>query len=261
MPVNNPTQPITFQDLQDFYGGSHPIGFNEYFRDGLLVPSSRTVVAANSGVSGTVVRTNAGRTIFGGLTISTPTNSNSFTVDTSTISYVRVTQGGRGNHIVNYRTTRTGHPTRIYSASQDDLPTSTIYFRGPAYQSGDGGRNFVWLGTRQAASSPAQSGFHAFSGFTNAEIGMRTRTTTSTTYDVRYTNTTSFTITNISTNHGTISSLAAGASMDFNGVSSNNVSLRNHAAVMASDANSDIPNSGNPIDLNNFRSVTNPTGS
>lgn len=42
--------PISFQDIQDFYGGSHPIAFSEYYRGGGEVPSTQTVtdLAAHS---------------------------------------------------------------------------------------------------------------------------------------------------------------------------------------------------------------------
>lgn len=41
---------ISFQDIQDFYGGSHPISISEYYRGGGEVPSTQTVtdLAAHS---------------------------------------------------------------------------------------------------------------------------------------------------------------------------------------------------------------------
>jgi len=42
---------ITFQQLQDYYGGSHPISLSEYYRGGSLVPSSVANVITNGAVS------------------------------------------------------------------------------------------------------------------------------------------------------------------------------------------------------------------
>ena len=42
---------ITFQQLQDFYGGAHPISLSEYYRGGALVPSSVVNVVSNGAVS------------------------------------------------------------------------------------------------------------------------------------------------------------------------------------------------------------------
>lgn len=43
--------PVSFQDLQDFYGGSHPISLSEYYRGGAEVPS--TAISGNNPYTGT----------------------------------------------------------------------------------------------------------------------------------------------------------------------------------------------------------------
>ena len=155
MPVNSGTAgtAISFSDLQSAYGGSHPISLSEYYRGGGEVPSSTTTTS----------------TSVGALTTTTPGNPGSFVVTlNSSLSFVQVTQGGMGNHTV------VQNGTQIYSASQDDLPTATLYFRGPAYQSGDTPGNPPF--------ALASSGTVGFSGFRlPASIGRRSISTVTTT--------------------------------------------------------------------------------
>ena len=254
MPVNDGTgSQISFSDLQTAFGGMHPISLSEYYRGG-EVGTTRTVVAANSGVSGAVTRTIPGTTTTtdGALTTSTPANSGSFTVSPNNLAYVRVTQGGRGNHIM------VQNRRQRYSASQDDLPTSTIYFAGPNFRSSDTtSRNIIAFNSNLGITTGGVAGF---TGFTNAQIGRRTVTTTTspTTYDVTYTNNTSFTINNISTPQGTIASLGAGLSHTFNGASTNALTPVTNDATTATDANSNIPSSGQ-VSMNQYNSITNYT--
>ena len=264
MPVNNPTQPISFQDLQDFYGGTHPIGFDEYFRDGSLVPTDRTVLAASGAESGTTsvtrdgivvtVTTVPGGTSFGGLT--TSSFSGNGVVNTADLSYVYARSEGRGNHtVVLYPGPNgSGHPTQIFSYSQDDNPGFTIAYRGAAYESGDGSPIVRTTATQYGGNRSL-----GFSGFrTPAQIGRRSVITNPTTYNISMRNNTGQTL-NFTSNIGNNASFANGQTITSNGRSSNSWNF-SYPGVTMSDANSDIPNSGNPIDLGNFRSVTNPTG-
>ena len=124
-------------------------------------------------------------TTYGSLTTSSPANSGSFTVtNVASVSYVQVTQGGRGNHTV----VQSG--TQRYSQQQDDLPTTTIYWRGPAWQSGDGGSNAIPYNSTPTGIQG--TGNVAFNGFTNAVIARRTPTTTHT---ITFTNNNDFTVT------------------------------------------------------------------
>ena len=254
MPVNDGSgSQIGFSDLQTAFGGMHPISLSEYYRGG-EVGTTRTVVAANSGVTGAVTRTNAGGTSLGSLRVSSFTGNG--VVNTADLSYVYARSEGMGNHtVVLYPGPNgSGHPTQIFSYSQDDNPGFTIAYRGAAYQSGDGSPT-----VRANATQYGGNRSLGFSGFrTPAQIGRRTVTTNPTTYDVTYTNNTGSTITSISTPQGTISSLAAGATHTFSGASSNAVTPVTHAAVTATDANSNIPGSGQ-VSMNQFNSITNYT--
>lgn len=224
MPVNTGSlgDTISFQDLQDFYGGTHPISLSEYYRGGAEVPS--TAISGNNPYTGTTsfsgggsgsggedgiavtTTTTPGSTSFGSLTTSTPSNSGQFTIsDWQNISYVRVTQGGRGNHIVST-------PGRqLYSQQQDDLPTSTIYFTGPNFQSSDTtSRNTVPL-------SRVVNNTVSFSGFRDAEIGRRTRTTSPTTHAVAFTNNTGQVISVSAVSPGTAPTETVGRGDTFGG--------------------------------------------
>lgn len=62
--------PITFSQMQTTFGGSNPIGFNEYYRNGGLVPTNGTT--GSIATSGTIVfSTFYGAAASGGPTLST----------------------------------------------------------------------------------------------------------------------------------------------------------------------------------------------
>ena len=204
MPVNSGSlgTTISFQDLQDFYGGTHPISLSEYYRGGAEVPS--TSLSGNNPYTGTTsfsgsgsgsggsagiavtVTTTAGSTVFGSLTTTTISSPSSFSIsDPQNVSFVRLGQGGRGNHIINQG------GRNLYSVQQEDLQDSTVYVRGPNWQSGDGGRTNI----SQFITVLSSSGRAGFSGFrtpsgTTAAIGRRTRTVNPSTHDITFTNNT-----------------------------------------------------------------------
>ena len=242
MAVNSGTlgTTISWSDLQTAYGGSHPISVSEYYRGGTNVPSTNTVVAANS-ASGTGDDTTGNITVdvttnTGSDTTSTitPANVGSFTVtNVANLSYVEVTQGGRGNHTV----TQSG--AQRYSVQQDDLPTTTLYFRGPTWQSGDGGNNA--LGYNTPGFGLSGTGNAAFNGF-RAPASIFYRTPGVTTYDHDITNNTGHTLNMTMSPWADDSSFTDDETATDDGNSSASWSW-SHPAV-TQNANTNIPTSG-----------------
>lgn len=273
MPVNNSTAPITFQELQDFYGGSHPISFSEYFRDGSLVPTNRTVTALNANsASGTSSRNTgminvvrSSRTVAGAIS---STNSNVFSTTTfpvtSSTAAIRIAvltndaDGGRGSGSVEINGVR-------YSCGDNTgnggFCNSGWYFRGPAGSgftpppARDGHQN---LGTRSAGQNVTIT--HRGGRYTFVTVYTAAQNTV---YDYTLTNNTGQTLNLTSNLGGTTASgnLGNGGQRTASGRSSGSWSW-SHPAVSTttSDANSNIPNSGSSIDMADFRSVTNPVG-
>ena len=226
MPVNvgGLGSQISFQDLQNFYGGQHPISLSEYYRGGAEVPS--TSISGNNPYTGTTSFSGSGSgsggtagiavnvvttpgsssTVFGSLTTSTPISrgvGNFVITDWPNVSYVQITQGGRGNHTI------VADNRQYYSASQDDLPTATLYVRGGAFQSGDAP---VADNRVNTFGIPANSSRVGFSGFrAPTQIGRRTRSTVTSppTHAVSFTNNTGQNINVTSVSPGSTSSNVA----------------------------------------------------
>ena len=263
MPVNVGSlgSNISFQDIQDFYGGSHPISLSEYYRGGAEVPSTSisgnnpytgttsftgsgsgsggedgisvtytprdtttTVVNANSGVTGSVTRTIPGTTTnqqgaaFSG-TVPAGTGFTFTNFDAPGVIITSFTSTAASNRntafLSEIESTFSGNSGPFFFNSTQARAT----FNGRA----EGVRS-VGINAQNADFEPRGHNGGSFSGFRLTQV------TSPTTYDVRYTNNTDFTINNIVTNHGTFN-LRPRATRDFNGVSSNNVSRTNHAAV------------------------------
>ena len=231
MPVNigGRGSSISFMDLQDFYGGSHPISISEYYRGGGEVPS--TSLSGNNPYTGTTSfsgsGTGSGGTAGISVTVATTPGSTSTSVGSLTtsdfsgngivnisdLSYVYARSQGRGNHtIVQYpQANGGGHPTQIFSYSQDDNPGFNVVYRGPVYQSGDGSPT-----VRSTSSSVSGSGSLGWSGFsTPGEIGRRSVTTTTSpsTHDITFTNNTGQRISLASSSTGGARTMEPGASV------------------------------------------------
>ena len=104
---------ISFSEIQTFYGGSNPISISEYYRGGSEVPSTSTIVAANSdsgttsatsgSVAAVVANDSTSSTI--NVSFSSPAGT-SFTIDTGTAGgstttlTVFVASGETGNYKV-----------------------------------------------------------------------------------------------------------------------------------------------------------------
>ena len=279
MPVNSGSDgtEISFSDLQAAYGDPTPtpgdtsIPLSAFYRGSSVVPVNRTVTVlagdsgggtgdgSAAGISVDVQSANTTSTSTGGLTVSA--FSGNGIVNTADLSYVYARSEGRGNHTVNLYPgpNGSGHPTQIFSYSQDDNPGFTIAYRGTTYQSGDGSPTVRSNATRYTGNRSL-----SFSGFrTPAQIGRRTQTTT-TTQRRRfvYTNNTGQTINLTTTSMGGNSNttmLTPGAFVTrgpFNG--SNEAWTVSYPAVTStsSDANNEIPTSGT-IDLDGFNTPGN----
>lgn len=275
MPVNvgGLGSSISFQDLQDAYGGSHPISLSEYYRGGSEVPLTQTIVTLPAGSgsgSGDGSAANISVDVQDSSTTSTSTGSlttSAFSgngvVNTADLSYVYARSEGRGNHtVVLYPgPNATGHPTQIFSYSQDDNPGFSIAYRGTTYVSGDGSPTVRTNSTQYTGNRSL-----GFSGFrTPAQIGRRTSTTTTTQRRTFvYTNNTGQTIDLTTTSMGgnsSTTSLSAGASVTrgpFNG-SSEAWTVSYPAIQSTSQANTNIPSSGT-IDLDQFNTPGNFAG-
>ena len=281
MPVNSGSDgtEISFSDLQAAYGDPTPtpgdtsIPLSAFYRGSSVVPNTRTTTDLAAGSdSGSGDNNNAAGIrvdVQNSSTTSTSTGSlrvSSFTgtgvVNTADLSYVYARSEGRGNHtVVLYPGPNgSGHPTQIFSYSQDDNPGFTIAYRGTTYQSGDGSPTVRSNATRYTGNRSL-----GFSGFrTPAQIGRRTQTTTTTQRRTFvFTNTTGQTIDLTTTSMGGNSnttrlnnnqSVTRGP---FNG--SNEAWTVSYPAVTStsSDANDEIPTTGNPIDLDGFNTPGN----
>ena len=178
-------------------------------------------------------------------------------VNTADLSYVTARSQGRGNHtVVLYpQPNGGGHPTQIFSFSQDDNPGFNVSFRGAAWQSGDPGGSSTQYGGNRSLG---------FSGFVSAganTIGRRTVTTTTspTTYNVSYRNNNSdaVVLSGSTTPVGAGQTLAAnGGMLSTTGLSSPNWSFQYRYAPGSTEANTAIPTSGE-IELDQFNAPGN----
>lgn len=178
-------------------------------------------------------------------------------VNTADLSYVTARSQGRGNHtVVLYPGPNgQGHPTQIFSYSQDDNPGFNITYRGAAWQSGDAGGSSTQYGGNRSLG---------FSGFVSAganTIGRRTVTTTTspTTYNVSYRNNNSDAVilSGSTTPVGAGQTLAAnGGLVSTTGLSSPNWSFQYRYAPSSQPANTAIPETGT-IDLDQFNAPGN----
>jgi len=122
--------PISFSDLQTYYGGSNPISMSEYYRGGSEVPSTRTDTTTNTGItalvnqgssgstSGSAVDGNQSRLTIDGANNGTAASSpGTGTIVFSDSTTVSVTKDGGDNPLlgvlisdtVNYNTTLSTH--------------------------------------------------------------------------------------------------------------------------------------------------------
>ena len=246
MAVNSGTlgTTISWSDLQAAYGGSHPISISEYYSGGANVPSTNTVVDSES-ASGTGdnttgdvvvdVTTNPGSTMYGSLVETTPSGNG--TANGNTLSYVSLRGEGRGNHtIIRYpQLNFQGHPTQIFSYSQDDNPGFTVTVRGGAHQSGDGPAGQYTISSTQ---SIAWSGFRS----TGSTLGTRSVSVSATTYDHSITNHTGHTLNMTMSPWADDSSFIDSETATDNGNSSASWSW-SHPAV-TQNSNTNIPSSG-----------------
>ena len=297
MTVNGGTtnNPIFFSDLQDAYGGTHPIFFDEYYR-GDEVGTMRTVTSyaamSNSGTGSItangiqVIQTSvAGGTIAAGNNdLSTVASERSlgsasagggdFTggLDNNAVRadawYVRF---GSTRSPADYEVTgvtvtndRTGQSTGI------NVGSNGSYYQGPVWLNNDGSTPTNVVGNLIPNLSAFPGGIEAGDTFTVASCsgfrcglatvtsGQRTRsvTTAPSTFNTTMTNQSGHTL-NFTSSVGNDASFTNGESVAASGQTSNAWSW-SHPAVTAtsSDANSDIPASGS-IDLDEFRVVTN----
>lgn len=250
---------ISFSDLQNAYGGSHPISLSEYYRGGSEVPSTSTttLLAAGSGsgsgdgsaASISVDVQNADSSSIGGLTNLTNQPGNGI-VNLADLSYIHLRAQGMGNHsVVRYPNANGGgHPTSIFQYSQDDNPGFTVSYRGSAYQSGDQ----VIGGTPGFPSGANSNGSIGYSGFSTTGdytyIGRRTITNVSRRTFV-FTNNTGQTITLTTTAMGgnsNTTTLTNGSSVTrgpFNG-SNQSWTVSYPAVTTTVNANTNIPTSG-----------------
>lgn len=271
MPVNSggDGSQISFSDLQTAYGGEHPISISEYYRGAGEVPVNRTVTALSAGsgsgngdgsaaMISVDVQDSSTASSTGSLRVSSFTGTG--VVNTADLSYVYARSEGRGNHtVVLYPGPNgTGHPTQIFSYSQDDNPGFTIAYRGATYRSGDGSPTVRTNATRYTGNRSL-----GFSGFrTPAQIGRRTSVPGQARRTFVYTNNTGHTIDLTTTSMGGNSNttrLNNGQSVTrgpFNG--SNQGWTVSYPAVTStsSDANNEIPASGT-IDLDEFNTPGN----
>ena len=299
MTVNGGTtnNPIFFSDLQDAYGGTHPIFFDEYYR-GDEVGTMRTVTSyaamSNSGTGSItangiqVIQTSvAGGTIAAGNNdLSTVASERSlgsasagggdFTggLDNNAVRadswYVRF---GANRNPADYEITgatvtndRTGESAAVGIGNSN-------YYQGPVWLNNDGSTptgvtNILVPGSvnpfpggieaGDTFSVASCSGFRC--GLAVVTAGQRTRAVTqqAATFDTTMTNQSGHTL-NFTSSVGNDGNFTNGESVAASGQTSNAWSW-SHPAVTAtsSDANSDIPASGS-IDLDEFRTVTNYT--
>jgi len=175
MTVNSgsPGTEISLQDLQDAYGGSHPISLSEYYRGGVEVPS--TAISGNNPYTGQTSASGGGSGSGGGDGIAVNVTNRSTTSGggTSRISYtgnegtnnnrpglsVASNVGSRGdsfaalrvsaqtvfahlNYSGNLISSRSGY--RV--SSRDAVVTSgQVNFRGPAWTTSDGNASWPLL--------------------------------------------------------------------------------------------------------------------
>ena len=175
MTVNSgsPGTEISLQDLQDAYGGSHPISLSEYYRGGVEVPS--TAISGNNPYTGQTSASGSGSGSGGGDGIAVNVTNRSTTSGggTSRISYTG-NEGGNNNRPglstfsnvgsrgdsgatlrvsadtvfahLNYSgsliSNRSGY--RVSSGSAT-ITSGQVNFRGPAWTSDDGNSSFPQL--------------------------------------------------------------------------------------------------------------------
>ena len=288
MPVNNNTAPLYFSEVQSFYGGSNPIYANEYYRGGAEVPTTRTLLAAGGSSGGDVGESGVtrdgilitvddipGGTVPGSLSFQTVGSSSSVGGWFTSGSGPERNGFQRGNVDANTSFIRIGYARTqgtinwtVRNSSNAIVATgtgATPGVRGPAWRSGDAGLGRT---AAQVAAFPqvGAGGYIILSWRGNAPSrdgsgGRATRSsiTTPTTYNITMRNNTGQTLNFTSSPTGNDASFTNGEMRSVTGQSSPNWSF-SYPAVTASDANSNIPASGNPLDLGDFRSVTNPTG-
>ena len=263
MPVNvgGRGSPISFQDLQDFYGGMHPISLSEYYRGGAEVPS--TSISGNNPYTGTTRFTGSGTSDGGsdGISVDYTSRDNSVTVvnaNSGVTGSVRATIpgttsnqqgaafsgtvpagtgftftnfGAPGVIITSFTSTAASNRNTAFLSQIESNPNGNsgpFFFNSQQPRATFSGRaegvRSVGVNAQSGDFEPRGHNGGTFSGFRLNQV------TSPTTYNVRYTNDTAFTINNIVTNHGTFN-LGPNATRDFNGVSSNDVSRTDHPAV------------------------------
>ena len=281
MTVNGGTtnNPIFFSDLQDAYGGTHPIFFDEYYR-GDEVGTMRTVTSLNANNASGTTSSNMGNI---NVVVTTQTSAGTLEPNRATLDIISPT----GTYTVRDDTSLVGltavHPDRdggrssvtmewtINGVRQTDLTTedntgngaalSGGYVRGPAYVNGDQNSGSI-TPPGGVVVTAAVGDVITITDRGSAVRGLlqpRRRTGGGTTFDLSIQNNTGHTLNLTSSPWGNDGSFTNGESRSVTGQASSSWSW-SHPAVTAtsSDANSDIPASGS-IDLDEFRTVTNYT--
>lgn len=273
---NGAGTPISFSEIQAFYGGAHPISISEYYRGGDEVPTTRTIVSkVAASASGTASNTTAQIAVTvtsqtnntGSISITTNQNISSgqgnvnFTITSATawIHILPITEdadGGSGSGRAIINGTSRNCTDNTGNGGPCNNPNGW-FLRGPAANGASpsplGQGSPLFIGTVGAGTVTVR---HVAGVRSNIRIGTRTAVTT---YNHTITNNSGVTVNLTSSPWGNDSSFTNGESHSDNNNSSPSWSWSHPAVQSTENANTNIPGSGT-IDLDDFNAPGNAAG-